>query len=113
MAANEFLMDMAGNCLQVALSLLLEEKRQEVDLEEQVTELVEELLGPVGHGRVGDLVRLLDRVRDDRPRGLLTVPRTVATEASRQLLQLEERVRERQRRYLAVVVTAFVVAGGS
>ncbi len=91
-------MDAPRSLLEIPLPLLLEQERQEVDLEQQVAELVEELLGPVGHGRVGDLVRLLDRVRDDRPRGLLTVPGAVAPQALRQLLQLEERVRERQLR---------------
>ena len=41
---------------------------------------------------VRDLVRLLDRVRDDRPRGLLAVPGAVAAQAPRQLLQLFERL---------------------
>ena len=43
-----------------------EQQREEVDLEEQVAELVEQLRVVIGERRVGDLVGLLDRVRDDR-----------------------------------------------
>ena len=94
--AHELRVDRARCLLEVALALLLEEQREEVDLEEEVAELVEQLVGPVGERRVRDLVRLLDRVRHDRPRRLLAVPGTVPAQAFRQLLQLEERVRERQ-----------------
>ena len=65
---------------------LLEQQREEVDLEEQIAELVEQLRVVERDGRVRDLVRLLDRVRDDRPRGLLAIPRTVAPQAAGQLL---------------------------
>ena len=78
MTPYELVVDSAGGLLEVALPLLFEQEREEVDLEEQVAELVEQLLGPVGERRVSDLVGLLDRVRDDRPRGLLAIPGTVA-----------------------------------
>ena len=104
-------MDPAGRLLEVALPLLLEQEREEVDLEEQVAELVEELLGPVGERRVSDLVGLLDRVRHDRPRRLLAVPGAVAPQALGQLLEIEERVREGQ--LLAWWAVALVDAGGS
>ena len=43
MAANELGVHRAGDRLEVALALLLEQQREEVDLEEQVAELVEQL----------------------------------------------------------------------
>jgi hypothetical protein len=82
--------DQARGRLQVALPPLLEEQREEVDLEEQVAELVEQLLVVAGERRVRDLVRLFDRVRDDRPLGLLAVPRAVAAQALGERLQLDE-----------------------
>ena len=72
--------------LEVALTLLLEEQRQEVDLEEQVAELVEQLRRISRIGGVRDLVGLLDGVRHDRARRLLAVPGAVATQPPRQLL---------------------------
>jgi hypothetical protein len=90
----ELLVDPAGSLLQIAVPLLLEQEREEIDLEEQVAKLVEQLLGPVRKRRVGDLVRLLDGVRHDRPRRLLPVPGTVPPQALGQLLEIEERARE-------------------
>ena len=106
-------MDRARRLLEVSLSLLLEQQREEVDLEQEVAELVEELVRPLGIRRVRDLVRLLDRVRHDRPGRLLAVPGTVAAQTFRQLLQLEERVRERQAATDEVEVAPVVVAGGA
>ena len=70
---------------------LLAEQRQERRLEEQVAELVEQLRREAGlaHG-VGDLVRLLDGVRDDRGRRLRAIPRALAAQ---QRGQLEQRAR--------------------
>ena len=96
MPRDELGVDSARGLLEVSAALLLEEQREEVDLEEKVAELVEELLGPVAERGVRDLVRLFDRVRHDRADGLLPVPGAVASKALGQLLQLEERVRERQ-----------------
>ena len=81
--------------LEVALAPLLEEQGQEVDLEEEIAELVEQLRRFASCSRVGDLVGLLDRVRDDRQRGLLTIPRAVATEPARQLLSSSSASAER------------------
>ena len=78
MTPYELVVDSAGGLLEVALPLLLQQEREEVDLEEQVAELVEQLLGPVSERCVSDLVGLLDRVRDDRPRSLLAIPGTIA-----------------------------------
>jgi hypothetical protein len=51
---------------------------------------VEQLRVVAGERRVGDLVRLLDRVRHDRARRLLAIPRAVAPEPLGQLLQRDE-----------------------
>ncbi len=92
MAADELRVHGAGDAVEVAVALLLEQQRQEVDLEEQVAELVVELGRIVGERRVGDLVGLLDRVRDDRARGLLAIPRALGAQAPGQLPELGERV---------------------
>ena len=90
MPAHELLVHAARDLREVAGAALLEQEREEVDLEEQVAELVEQLLVVAGERRVGDLVRLLDGVRDDRARGLLAIPRALAAQPLRQRLQLEE-----------------------
>jgi hypothetical protein len=59
-------------------------------LKEEVAELVLELAGVTGERGVGNLVRLFDRVRDDRPRRLLPVPRTVAAQPLGQRLKFEK-----------------------
>jgi hypothetical protein len=63
---------------EVAFAPLFEEQCEEVRLEKEVAELVLELCVVVRQRCVGDLVGLFDGVRDDRPRGLLPVPGTVA-----------------------------------
>ena len=107
---HELLVDGAGHLLQVSVPALGEEQGQEVHLEEQVTELVEQLLGLTREGCVRDLVGLFDRVRHDRPLCLLAVPRAVAPQALGELLQLEERVGQRQRYCCCVPVLP--VSGG-
>jgi hypothetical protein len=87
-------MDPARHRGQVSATLLLEQQREEVGLEEQVSELVLELGRVVAERGIRDLVRLLDGVRNDRPRRLFAVPRAVAPEALGQLLQLEKSVGE-------------------
>jgi hypothetical protein len=93
--AHELRVDCPGNLLEIAVALLLEEQGQEIDLEEQVAELVEQLRRIVTRSRVGDLVGLLHGVGDDRPRRLLAIPRAVAPQPARQLLELDERLGER------------------
>jgi hypothetical protein len=89
-AADELLVDTPGDRLERAGAALLEQQRQKVGLEQEVAELVLEL-GVVGGERgVCDLVGLLDRVGDDRLRGLLAVPRAVAPEALGQTLEIEK-----------------------
>ena len=99
----------AGDGLEIASPLLREEQRKKIDLEEQVAELVEQLLVRARERGVGDLVRLLDRVRDDRLGRLLPVPGTVAAKTLRQALQVEQRVGEAH----SWTVVAPVVAGGA
>ena len=81
--ANELLVHGARDVVEIALPLLLEQQREEEDLEEQVAELVAQLRGLVGERRVRDLVGLFDRVRDDRACGLLAIPRAIGTQAPR------------------------------
>ena len=103
-AADEFLVDLAGDLLEIPRAALLEQQREEVDLEEEVAELVEQLLVVPCERRVGDLVGLLDGVRHDRARGLLPVPRTLATQPLGQLLEVDERLGEGHVVVVAVVV---------
>ena len=77
--------------LETAASLFLEQEREEIDLEEQIAKLVQLLVRVAGEDGIGDLVGLLERVGNDRGRRLLTVPRTLATQAFGQFLQVEER----------------------
>ncbi len=93
-AADQLLAHVVGHPGQVALAALLEQQRQEVDLEEDVAELVEELGVVARVGRVGQLVGLLDRVRDNRALVLVAVPRTVAAQPARDLVKPRQRGRE-------------------
>jgi hypothetical protein len=94
MPADELLVDRSRDLREVAFAALLQEQGEKEDLEEQVAKLVDELVAAAGERGVGDLVGLLDRVRDDRGGRLLTVPRTVAAQPLGQALELDERVGE-------------------
>ena len=85
-------MAVVGDLSQIAGAALLEQQREEVHLEEDVAELVEQLRVVAGVGRVGQLVGLLDRVRDDRALVLLAVPGTLASQAARELVEAGERL---------------------
>jgi len=86
--------DTARDLREVAGATLLQQQREEIDLEQQIAKLVEQLR-VVGRKRgVGDLVRLLDRVRDDRLRRLLAIPRAFAAQALGQRLKFKEGPRE-------------------
>ncbi len=74
MAPDELRVHLAGHRLEIAFTALLEQQREEVDLEEQVAELTAKRLGVTGQRGIGDFVRLLDRVRNDRALRLLAVP---------------------------------------
>ena len=65
-AADQLLGAVLGDLGQIAGAPLLEQQRQEVDLEEDVAELVEQLRVVAPLRGVGELVGLLERVRDDR-----------------------------------------------
>ncbi len=76
-AADQLLARVPRHRGQIARAALLEQQRQEVDLEEHIAELVEQLGVVATVGRVGQLIGLLDRVRDDRALVLLGVPRAL------------------------------------
>ena len=86
-AADELLAHVLGDLREVAGAALLHEQRQEVHLEEDVAELVEQLGVVALVGRVGELVGLLDGVRDDRALVLLAVPRALHAQAARELVE--------------------------
>ena len=94
MPANELLVNLARDGLEVALASLLEQEREEVDLEEEVTQLAAQRLVIFRERGVGDLVCLLDRVRDDRPLGLLAIPGALPPQLPGQVLEVEKRLRE-------------------
>ena len=77
-------MHVRGDVAERPGAALLEQQRQEVDLEEDVAELVEELGVVTGVRRGGQLVGLLDGVRDDRALVLLAVPRALDPQAPRE-----------------------------
>ena len=92
-AADQLLAHRSATVGQVARAALLEQQRQEVDLEQHVAELVEQL-GVVARVRgVGQLVGLLDRVRDDRALVLLAVPGALAPQPAGDLVERPESVR--------------------
>ena len=81
-AADQLLAAVLGDLGERAAAALLEQQREEVDLEEHVAELVEQL-GVVAGVRGGrQLVGLLDRVRHDRALVLLAVPRALHAQAA-------------------------------
>jgi hypothetical protein len=86
-AADELLADVLGHLGHVARAALLEQQREEVDLEEDVAELVAQLAVVAGVGGVGQLVGLLDRVGHDRALVLLAVPGALAPQAAGQLVE--------------------------
>ena len=90
MAANELRVHDSRHLGKIATPALVEQQRQKVHLEQKVAELVEQLLVVIGDGGVGDLVSLLDGVRDDGARRLLAVPGTLAAQPLGQALQFEE-----------------------
>ena len=80
-----------GDLGQRPAAALLEQQREEVDLEEDVAELVEELGVVAGVRRGGELVGLLDGVRDDRALVLLAVPRALAPQPAGELVEGRDR----------------------
>jgi hypothetical protein len=89
-AADQLLAGMLGDIGQRPGAALLEQQRQEVDLEQDVAELVEQLRVVTALGRIGELVRLLDCVRDDRARVLLAIPGALASQSPGDLVEVAE-----------------------
>ena len=85
-------MHVVGDLGQRARAALLEQQREEVDLEEHVAELVEQLGVVAVLGRLRELVGLADRVRDDRALVLLAVPRALAPQLAGQLVETRDGV---------------------
>src|SRR5215212_2980626 len=77
---------------QRARAALLQQQREEVDLEEHVAELVEQLRVVAPMRRRGELVGLLDGVRDDRALVLLAVPRALDPQAAREGVEAPQRL---------------------
>ena len=92
MPADQLLAAVLGDVGQRARAALLEQQREEVDLEEDVAELVEQLGVVTRVGGRGELVGLLDRVRDDRALVLLAVPGALAPQPPGQLVEAPERL---------------------
>src|SRR5438105_9319906 len=91
MTSDELCVHGSRHLLKARPAALGKQEREEVDLEQQVTELVGELRVVPVDRRVGNLVRLLEGMRNNRPRRLLAIPGTFATETLGQALQLLER----------------------
>ena len=87
MPADQLPAAVLGDVGQRAGAALLEQQREEVDLEQDVAELVEQLGVVAGVRRGGQLVGLLHRVRDDGPLVLLGVPRALDPQAAGQRIQ--------------------------
>ena len=94
-AADQLLGHLLGDLLERPLAALLEQQREEDDLEEDVAELVAKLLVVAELGRLGELIGLLDRVRDDRALVLLAVPGALTPQPAGDLVEALECV-ERQ-----------------
>src|SRR3954465_2785770 len=92
MAADQLPAAVLGDRGEVAGAALLEQQREEVDLEEDVAELVEELRVVTGVRRGGELVGLLDGVRHDRALVLFAVPRALHAQAARERVEAAERL---------------------
>src|SRR5918998_365123 len=90
-AADELLAASLGDRGKRAGTTLLEQEGEEVDLEEHVAELVEQLRVVARGGGVGELVGLLDGVRDNRALVLLTIPGALPAQPSGHLVELGDR----------------------
>ena len=94
MAADQLPPHVLGHLGQRAGAALLEQEREEVHLEEHVAELVEQLRVVVAVRGGGELVRLLDGVRDDRALVLLAVPGALAPQPAGQRVEARDRGRD-------------------
>ncbi len=86
-ATDQLLAAVLGDLREIARAALLEQQREEHHLEEHVPHLVEQL-GVIAVMRcVGKLIGLLDRVWHDRALVLLAIPRALAAQQVRQLIE--------------------------
>ena len=92
MTADQLLGDPVRDLGQRALAALLEQQREEDDLEQHVAELVAQGRVVAARRGVGELVGLLDGVGDDRALVLLAVPRTLPAQAAGDLVEALELV---------------------
>ena len=79
-----------GHLAEVAGAAFLQQQRQEVHLEQDVAQLVEQLGVVASMGGVRQLVGLLDGVGNDRALVLLTIPRTLTSQAPGEGVQLRQ-----------------------
>ena len=91
-AADQFGGAGLGDCRQITLAALLEQQREEEHLEEDIAELVDHRLRVVARGGIGQLVGLLDRVRDDRAGVLFAVPGALPAQPPGHLIEVLERL---------------------
>ena len=104
MTRDELVVDAPGHVGQREPALLRRQRGVEVDLEQDVAQLVEHL-GVVARMRgVGQLIRLLDRVRNDRALVLLAVPGAVAPQPARYLVERDKGAGGLPVHYLPVVL---------
>ena len=90
-APDQLFAAVIGYLAEVAYAALFEQQGKEVDLEQNIAELIDERCVIARVGRVGQLVGLLDGVRDDCSCGLLTIPRTLKPQLAGQLIETAER----------------------
>jgi hypothetical protein len=91
-APDQLLAAVLGHLGERSRAALLEQQRQEVDLEEDVAELIEQLGVVAAVGGVRQLVGLLDRVGDDRALVLLAIPGALAPQPARELVEAPQRL---------------------
>ena len=92
---------------------LLEQKGEKVHLKKHVAQLVEQLGVITLVRRVGKLVGLLERVRNDRPLVLFAVPRALAPEPTGDLVKADESVLDPGRSRIHPRYGVVVEAGGA
>jgi hypothetical protein len=97
MASDQLLPAVVGDLLEAPGPALLEQKREEVDLEEDVAKLVQQLAVVAAVGSVRQLVGLFDRMGDDRALVLFSVPGTLLAQLTSDLVQLRQRLSRRVR----------------
>jgi hypothetical protein len=90
-APDQLLAAAVGDLGQAARIALLEQQRQEIDLEQHVAQLVEQLRVVTGVRRIGKLVGLLDGVRHDRALVLLAIPGALAPQPAGDLVECQQR----------------------